>query len=74
MDSSQSGNSAIGACDNVEQHEAVYVDMNQIELSPGSSPSSGASKGVDNDSRDPGCSEDVSICLFFYLIMLLLAL
>ncbi|KMT05903.1 hypothetical protein BVRB_7g165610 [Beta vulgaris subsp. vulgaris] len=60
MDSSQSGNSAIGTCDNMEQHEAVYVDMNQMELSPGSSPSSGASKGVDNDSRDPGCSEDIA--------------
>ncbi|KAL9228247.1 hypothetical protein vseg_003849 [Gypsophila vaccaria] len=35
-----------------EQHVAVDVDMNRVELSPDSPPSSGASKGAEIDSRD----------------------
>ncbi|KAK9726426.1 hypothetical protein RND81_05G214200 [Saponaria officinalis] len=35
-----------------EQHITADVDMNRVELSPDSPPSSGASKGIETDSRD----------------------
>ncbi|XP_056688490.1 verprolin-like [Spinacia oleracea] len=62
IDFSPPGNSNSGTRGNVEQHEVVDVDVNQVEfLSPDSPPSSGFSKGVDVDSRDPGSSYDVHL-------------
>ncbi|KNA23473.1 hypothetical protein SOVF_023940 [Spinacia oleracea] len=61
IDCSPPGNSNSGTCGNVEQHEDVDVDVNQIESSSQDSPpSSGISKGVDVDSRDPGSSYDTA--------------
>lgn len=52
-DSSPPMNSTSGTNGIVEQYEAVDVDM---ELTPDSPPSSGVSKDLDVDSRDPGSS------------------
>ncbi|XP_021763289.1 BRCA1-associated RING domain protein 1-like [Chenopodium quinoa] len=58
IESSPPGNSNSGTCGNMEQYEAVDVEMNQMESSPDSPPSSDVSKGVDANCREPGSSYD----------------